>query len=57
MQNIIDDIYYIINNILDPELPNTLEQLQVVKKEYINIKNNKITIYWKPTVKHCGFAF
>lgn len=40
MQNIIDDIYYIIYNILDPEFPNTLEQLQVVNKEYIKIKNN-----------------
>ena len=56
MQNIIDDIYYIIYNIRDPELPHTLGELSVIRKEYISITNNRITIMWKPTVKHCSFA-
>ena len=54
---IIENIYYIIYNIRDPEFPNTLEELDVVRKEYIHVDKNKITIYWKPTVNHCAFAF
>ncbi|CAK74980.1 unnamed protein product (macronuclear) [Paramecium tetraurelia] len=56
MQNIIDDIYYIIYNIRDPEIPQTLGQLEVIQKEFINVEGSRITIYWKPTVKHCSFA-
>ncbi|KAM3142574.1 hypothetical protein pb186bvf_005233 [Paramecium bursaria] len=54
---IIENIYYIIYNIRDPEFPNTLEELDVVRKEFIHVDQNKITIYWKPTVNHCAFAF
>ena len=54
---IIENIYYIIYNIRDPEFPSTLEELDVVRKEFIHVDSNKITIYWKPTVNHCAFAF
>lgn len=34
---IIENIYYIIYNIRDPEFPNTLEELDVVRKEFIHV--------------------
>ncbi|EGG17402.1 hypothetical protein DFA_08397 [Cavenderia fasciculata] len=68
--NLIDaiDIFDIIRSIKDPEFPNTLEELNVVKEEYITVEDNlvstddngahngqvcNITIYIRPTVPHC----
>jgi len=57
MDDIIGDIYDIIRTIRDPERPETLEELDVVREEWVQVKLLKedyydITIYYKPTVEH-----
>ncbi|GAM23425.1 hypothetical protein SAMD00019534_066000 [Acytostelium subglobosum LB1] len=56
------DIYDIIRSIKDPELPNTLEELNVVQEDNIEVEDDtscdhcSITILFKPTVPHCHLA-
>lgn len=57
MQSIAEDIYYLICGIRDPEFPKSLEELGVVRPEYIKVEGKRITIFWRPTVQHCAFAF
>ena len=45
----------------DPELPQTLEELNVIEEEYIRINKfgddvYSIQIEFKPTVPHCSLA-
>ena len=45
----------------DPELPQTLEELNVIEEEFIKIDGNGddeyiIKIEFKPTVPHCSLA-
>lgn len=50
----------IIKNIVDPEKPQTLEDLEIVNENDITIKVTSrcciITIYITPTVPHCSLA-
>lgn len=52
------EVYDIIKNINDPEHPLTLEQLNVVCKNMININynTNSITVYYCPTIPNCSMA-
>eukprot|EP01027_Heterolobosea_sp_BB2_P010721 GEZU01015703.1.p1 GENE.GEZU01015703.1~~GEZU01015703.1.p1 ORF type:complete len:155 (+),score=39.31 GEZU01015703.1:207-671(+) len=52
------EIFDLIRNINDPEHPNTLEQLKVTQHQNIHIDpvNNKITIFFTPTIPHCSMA-
>lgn len=38
IENILDDIYYIIYSIKDPEFPQTLSDLKVIERENIKFK-------------------
>lgn len=51
----------IVKGIRDPELPQTLEELNVIEEEYIRINKfgddvYSIQIEFKPTVPHCSLA-
>lgn len=55
-----DKIIDAVGSIKDPEAPQTLEELEVVKEEDIFVKccenSCQVKIYWAPTVPHCSFA-
>ncbi|EGC37475.1 hypothetical protein DICPUDRAFT_30280 [Dictyostelium purpureum] len=53
-----EEIFDLVRNITDPEHPLTLEQLNVVRVENINIdiKKSYIRLYFTPTVPHCSMA-
>ncbi|XP_076647749.1 MIP18 family protein galla-2 [Halictus rubicundus] len=52
------EIFDIIRNINDPEHPLTLEELNVVEQNLIEIDNkaNKISVKFTPTIPHCSMA-
>ncbi len=52
------EIYNLIKNIKDPEHPLTLEEINVVNEDDIEIDNNKkyITIYYTPTIPNCSLS-
>ncbi|KAN0041066.1 hypothetical protein ACTFIV_003602 [Dictyostelium citrinum] len=52
------EIFDLVRCITDPEHPLTLEQLNVVRIENVNInlENNYILLYFTPTVPHCSMA-
>ena len=52
------EIYNLIKNIKDPEHPLTLEEINVVDEDDIEIDNNKkyITIYYTPTIPNCSLS-
>ncbi|KAL1117043.1 hypothetical protein AAG570_004371 [Ranatra chinensis] len=52
------EIFDLIRNITDPEHPLTLEQLNVVQLENIQVDNsaNEINVEFKPTIDHCSMA-
>ena len=56
----IEEIYDIIKNINDPEHPLTLEQLKVVSKDLISIKEMKgykeIRVFFTPTIPNCSMS-
>ena len=52
----VDEIYDIIKNINDPEHPLTLQQLNVVSKRLIKIKENIIKVYFCPTIPNCSMS-
>jgi len=61
--NIIDqidsrEIFELIRDINDPEHPLTLEQLNVVEEEKIQVDDgkNSIVIHFTPTIPHCTMA-
>ncbi|XP_076317261.1 cytosolic iron-sulfur assembly component galla-1 isoform X2 [Tachypleus tridentatus] len=57
---LVGEIYDLIKDIRDPELPQTLEQLDVVSESDIDIKpfgdSLLISIQFTPTVPHCSLA-
>ncbi|XP_035986747.1 cytosolic iron-sulfur assembly component 2A [Fundulus heteroclitus] len=55
------DVYDVIRSIRDPEKPNTLEELDVVTEECVELKELSedeylIIIKFSPTVPHCSLA-
>ena len=52
------EIYNLIKNIKDPEHPLTLEEINVVNEDDIEIDNNKkyIKIYYTPTIPNCSLS-
>ncbi|XP_041031039.1 cytosolic iron-sulfur assembly component 2A isoform X2 [Carcharodon carcharias] len=55
------EVYDIIRTIRDPEKPNSLEELEVVAEECIEVKSLDddeylIIIHFTPTVPHCSLA-
>ncbi|XP_063905274.1 MIP18 family protein galla-1 [Zophobas morio] len=55
-------IYDVIRTIKDPEKPNTLEELNVVYEEGVEVKErtsgdvNVVRVEFNPTVPHCSLA-
>lgn len=57
MEDIVGEVYDIIRTIRDPERPESLEELDVVREEWVEITElgedyYDIIIYYKPTVEH-----
>ncbi|KAJ1372160.1 hypothetical protein KIN20_034239 [Parelaphostrongylus tenuis] len=54
------EIFDLIRDIHDPEHPYTLEQLNVVQEELINVykdsKHTYVDVKFTPTIKHCSMA-
>lgn len=52
------EIFDLIRNIKDPEHPLTLEELNVVDEEHIEVLDNrsKVTVEFTPTITHCSLA-
>lgn len=52
------EVFDLIRNINDPEHPVTLEELNVVKQDLIEVDNerNKVAIQFTPTIPHCSLA-
>jgi len=52
------EIFDLIREINDPEHPLTLEQLNVVTEEQIDVKDedNKCSVMFTPTIPHCSMA-
>jgi len=40
-----DDIFYLIKDIKDPEMPHTLGELEIIKRENIKVKKIKNLYY------------
>jgi metal-sulfur cluster biosynthetic enzyme len=55
-----DRVMDAIASIRDPEMPRTLEELEVVSEENIFVQKSppgyNIKVVWKPTTPHCSFA-
>eukprot|EP01086_Lenisia_limosa_P000286 TRINITY_DN1052_c0_g1_i1.p1 TRINITY_DN1052_c0_g1~~TRINITY_DN1052_c0_g1_i1.p1 ORF type:complete len:155 (-),score=21.06 TRINITY_DN1052_c0_g1_i1:33-497(-) len=51
-----EEVFDLIRDIGDPEHPLTLEQLKVVCKEQIYVKNNLIRVEFTPTIPHCSMS-
>merc|ERR1711976_1055037 len=51
-------VYDLIKNIMDPEYPYTLEQLNIVSEDQVTVDNtiNNIIVHITPTVQHCSMA-
>ncbi|EGI70089.1 PREDICTED: MIP18 family protein CG7949 [Acromyrmex echinatior] len=52
------EIFDIIRNINDPEHPLTLEELNVVEQNLIEVddKRNRVDVKFTPTIPHCSMA-
>jgi len=58
---LVQEVFDIVKDIRDPELPQTLEELHVIEEEFIKIdkiENDEyiIKIEFTPTVPHCSLA-
>ncbi|KAI0564547.1 MIP18 family protein FAM96A [Gracilaria domingensis] len=59
-----EHIFEIIRDIRDPEYPHSLEELGVVKLEYVDVENpptdspgyGTVSVQFHPTVPHCSLA-
>eukprot|EP00976_Prorocentrum_cordatum_P101516 1192670-Prorocentrum_minimum.AAC.3 len=53
-----EDVFDIVRSIIDPEFPQTLEELKVVNLEHIKVESKlrSIRVQFTPTVPHCSFA-
>lgn len=51
-------VYELLRNINDPEHPLTLEQLNIITLDNIEVddKQNKIAVNFTPTIPHCSMA-
>ncbi|KAJ8303490.1 hypothetical protein KUTeg_019886 [Tegillarca granosa] len=52
------EVFDLIRNINDPEHPLTLEELNVVELDKVNVDDddNKVSIEFTPTIPHCSMA-
>ncbi|XP_011877787.1 PREDICTED: MIP18 family protein CG7949 [Vollenhovia emeryi] len=52
------EVFDIIRNINDPEHPLTLEELNVVEQDLIEVddKKNRVDVKFTPTIPHCSMA-
>ena len=52
------EVFDLIRSINDPEHPLTLEQLDVVKLDDVQVddKQNKVKVEFTPTIPHCSMA-
>ena len=52
------EIFELIKNIKDPEYPLTLEELDIISLDNINVDNEKriITVFFTPTIETCTLA-
>ncbi|CAK84815.1 unnamed protein product (macronuclear) [Paramecium tetraurelia] len=50
------EIFDLIKTIKDPEHSFTLEQLNIVNPSDIQIKGNRVMVYFTPTIPHCSMA-
>ena len=48
----------IVRSINDPEHPLTLEQLNVVQEQHIDVNNfeSRVRVFFSPTIPHCSMA-
>jgi metal-sulfur cluster biosynthetic enzyme len=53
-----NEIFNLIKDLNDPEHPLTLEQLNVVNAQHIEVhdESNKVLIQFTPTIPHCSMA-
>jgi len=61
MNEIAGSMYDIIKTIRDPEKPSTLEDLNVVYEEGVEVEEISeyfahVKVFFKPTIKHCSLA-
>ena len=52
------EVYNLLKDIRDPEHPNTLEELRVVRVEHVSVdeKRKRISVQFTPTVPHCSMT-
>ena len=50
------EVYQMVRSINDPEHPLTLEQLNVVRVEDIQVHGDRIDLAFTPTIPHCSMA-
>lgn len=50
------EVYDLIKGIKDPEHPMSLEELNVVDEEHVNIDKNTVKVEFTPTIDHCSLA-
>ena len=52
------EVYNLLKDIRDPEHPNSLEQLRVVRAEHITVDEatHRVTVQFTPTVPHCSMT-
>ncbi|KAJ7365870.1 Cytosolic iron-sulfur assembly component 2A [Desmophyllum pertusum] len=58
---LVQEVFDLVKDIRDPELPQTLEELNVIEEDFIKIDKidddeYSIKIEFKPTVPHCSLA-
>ena len=52
----IQDVYYLLSEILDPEFPHTLPELKILRPEKISCDDKSVTVIFTPTVPHCSLS-
>ena len=52
----VQDIWYMLSEILDPEFPYTLAELRVIRPEHIVSDEISVAVVFTPTVPHCGLS-
>eukprot|EP00037_Helgoeca_nana_P033020 m.416318 g.416318 ORF g.416318 m.416318 type:complete len:158 (-) comp29929_c0_seq1:443-916(-) len=52
------EVFDLIRNISDPEHPNSLEELRVLRLEHIEVDDvkNSVDVQFTPTIPHCSMA-
>jgi metal-sulfur cluster biosynthetic enzyme len=52
----IQDVYYLLSEIIDPEFPNTLPELLIIRPEKLSCDEKSLTVKFTPTVPHCSLS-